>query len=235
MSESKPTDPWGSMTYEFRAAWRRFWGLSWWWKGSILGGAALVLIIIIAAAAGGGGEDDDGGDVAEITASPTPTVAGETPEPTPTVVGETPEPTVEIPTEVPADAELERDVEFLFDAGILLTQAGVLLDGYVNWSGDTAAEYGLGILFPDTAVAHDLRRQFDQYAQDVEALDPPDKFGPMYRLWLSANEKMGNSFDLAIEGVETFEVDLIELAADEMSSAVALIEQATTEMELVSP
>ena len=224
MSESKPTDPWGSMTYEFGDAWRRFRGLSWWWKGPILGGAALVLIIIISAAAGGGGEDNDGGVVSGISESPTPTV-----------VGETPEPTVEIPTEVPADAELERDAEFLFDAGILITQAGVLLDGYVSWSEDAAAEYGLGTLFPDTTEAHDVRRQFDRYAQDVEALDPPAKFSPMYRLWLSANEKMENSFDLAIEGVETFEVDLIELAADEMFSVVALIEQATAELELVSP
>ncbi len=76
MGEQKPTDAWGSITYEFGAAWSRFWGLSWWWKGPSLGGAAFIALIIGVALAGGGGDDD----TAELEATPTLTAVA-TPSP----------------------------------------------------------------------------------------------------------------------------------------------------------
>ena len=58
-SEQNPTDPLGSVVYEFGAAWRRFWGLSWWWKGPALGGVAFIALIIAGNVADR--EDDDNG------------------------------------------------------------------------------------------------------------------------------------------------------------------------------
>ena len=100
MGAQKPTDPFGSTTYEIRASLRRFWGLSWWWKGSILGVIAAVIVVpgVVIALAGGNGDDSA---VLELTQEPTPTAAVATPTPIPTRIP-TPTPTpITTPTPEP--------------------------------------------------------------------------------------------------------------------------------------
>ena len=226
MSEQKPTDPLGSMLYEFQALWRRFWGLSWWWKGSILGGAALVLIIIIAALAGGG-EDDDGGDVAEITGSPTATDAGATPEPTVEIVGATPEPTVEIPTEEPTlPAVTAPECQYLNELGEQLIDVGEAFSNIGELSGRS------DLLSDDWILEMAVQFIVIQLTEEAAlAADPPASLDDINTQWLSIMDTSVQATELMTEGIDDIDPDKIVAASVLIDDVGVQTQEATFDLE----